>query len=444
MKTGAGAFAVASAGRLIGAAAPSNRVRLALVGCRPNGRGGDLMRNAIRLAREGVDIAYVCDVDSRGREQSAEIIKKATGVEPVKAADLRKVLEDKALDGIMSATPDHWHAPSAVMAMRAGKHVYVEKPCAFCPREGEIMLDVWRQTGKVLQVGTQRRSAPLVRQAMEEIAAERLLGTPRWGRCWFLSKRAPIGRGRECAPPEWLDWDLWQGPAPRRAFRSNVVHYKWHWFRHWGTGECGNNSVHFMDLVRGVLGVEWPQRVVAGGGKVWIPEGDDWEWPDMHNYTFEFPGGKVITWEGISCMAAQPYMGMATGAMVYGDKACVLFRPNNTVEMFDLGGQLIREWKGAKPVGEAKDTSNRQNGGPGDSTLYHLRNFVDCIRANTPDKANANAEIGVKSTFLALAANIAHRTGETVRIDPATGRLAKGSAGADLWAREYEKGWEIG
>ena len=174
------------------------------------------------------------------------------------------------------------------------------------------------------------------------------------------------------------------------------------------------------------------------------PEGDDWEWPDMHNYTFEFPGGKVITWEGISCMAALPYMGMATGAMVYGDKACVLFRPNNTVEMFDLGGQLIREWKGAKPVGEAKDTSNRQNGGPGDSTLYHLRNFVDCIRANTPDKANANAEIGVKSTFLALAANIAHRTGETVRIDPATGRLAKGSAGADLWAREYEKGWEIG
>lgn len=445
IRGGIGVFAIASAERLFGAEAPSNRLRFAIVGCRKGGRGEDLMNNVLgRFGRSaGIDLACVCDVDARACDYAADLVERKSGVRPKKESDIRRVLDNSEIDGVLIETPDHWHAPGAVMAMRAGKHVYVEKPCAFCPREGEILLDTWRKTGRVLQVGTQRRSSPVVREAMADIVRDRLIGNPRWGKCWYMSGRRPIGRGKTVPVPEWLDWDLWQGPAPRTDYRTGIVHYDWHWQRLWGTGECGNNSVHFLDLARAMLGVDYPERTVAGGGKLWIPEDDDWVWPDMCNYTFEFPGRRVLTWEGLSCVNAKPYMGISTGAMVYGDKGSVMFKPNNTAELFDTKGNMVREWTGAEKAETAALNDNRQSGGAGDSTGFHVANFADAIRNATPVKANANAEIGVKSTQLALFANIAHRTGETLRTDPATGALEAGCAGADLWAREYERGWEI-
>ena len=443
VKAGAGAFFVASSERLFGADAPSSRVRFAIAGCREGGRGQTVLDNALKVP--GVDIVCVCDVDSRAMDFAAEAVRGRTGRAPRKERDFRKVLEMWDVDGVISVTPDHFHAYSAVMAMRAGKHVYVEKPCAYCPRECEVIRETWRETGMCFQMGSQRRSRPGYIQALREVREGNLVGETRYAKCWYNTRRGPIGRGKAAAVPGWLDWDLWQGPAPREAFRDNVVHYNWHWFRKWGTGECGNNSIHFVDVARWCLGAEWPERVVSSGGRYFQPTGQDWEWPDTQTVGMEFPGGKLITWEGTSCVNANPYMGVGTGCMVYGEKGTLYFMEGTEVRLYDGDGKFVREW-GTMPKADRRDVidfSNRAGGGPADSTAFHFANLVDCIRANAPERAASNADIGTKSTMLALLGNISLTTGEAIRVDPATGRMLNKGAAESLWSREYAKGWEI-
>ena len=221
--------------------------------------------------------------------------------------DLRKVLEFGDLDGIISETPDHFHAYSAVMAMRAGKAVYVEKPCCFCPEEGQILMRVARETGAVLQVGSQRRASVTYRAAFDYLRETNAIGEMRFAKAWYLANRESIGKGRKAAVPEWLDWDLWQGPAPREEFRDNIVHYNWHWFRKWGTSEMGNNAPHFADVSRWALGLdEFPESVQCAGG-LQFPKGGDFEWPDIFNASFKFPGNKLITFELASHCREKPY-----------------------------------------------------------------------------------------------------------------------------------------
>ena len=439
VKAGVGAFAIAAAGRALGAEAPSNRVRLALVGCRQGGRGAAVVQRAMQVP--GVEIAYVCDVDSRAMDFAADMVEKKSGVRPKKEKDLRRILEDMSVDGIISETPDHWHAWSAVMAMRAGKAVYVEKPCAFCPQECHTIIDTWKRTGMVFQMGSQRRAALPFQLAAEEVRSGKLIGKPIWGKTWYMTRRESIGRGNRVEVPEWLDWDLWQGPAPREVYRDNIVHYNWHWFSGWGTGECGNNAVHFVDVARWCLGVEWPSRVTSTGGKYWLPKDDDWVWPDTQNVTWEFPDSKLITWEGLSCTNIKPYLGVSTGAMIYGSDGSAFFGPSANVIVYDKKGSVVRKWDATgKTV--ITNTDDRSGGGWADSTLEHMTNFVDCIRARTPSKAFAHADIGAKSTFLALAANVAQRCGGTIDVNPITGSL-KTPRAAMLWGREYAKGWEL-
>jgi len=339
IKAGTGAFFIAAAGKAIGEGAPSNRVRVAVIGCHEKGRGAAILKVLAKVP--GIEVATVCDVDSRARDFAADFVQKSSGNTPKKEKDLRKVLQDKQLDAVISETPDHWHALSAVLAMRAGKHVYVEKPCAFCPREGEIILETWKKTGMVFQMGAQRRSSAAFLAAVKAIRDEHAIGSPKWGKTWYMTRRAPIGKGADIPVPDWLDWELWQGPAPRENLRDNLLHYNWHWFRNWGTGEAGNNSVHFVDIARWCLGVDYPERAVSSGGKYWIPADTDWEWPDTQNISWEFPGGKLITWEGLSCANIKPYQNVSTGAMIYGDQGCAFFSPGGQVEIYDLKGKNV-------------------------------------------------------------------------------------------------------
>ena len=434
----AGAFFIAAGGKAWGDNAPSNRVRFALVGCHRYSRGLRVATTVVGLP--GVEIAVVCDVDSRARDFAAKLLGEMSGVTPRKEKDFRKVLEDPTIDAVISETPDHFHAWSAVMAMRAGKHVYVEKPCAYCPRECEIIMDTWRKTGKVMQVGSQRRSTPQYIEAIAAIRSGSLIGKAHWGRCWYNTIRKPIGRGRPVDPPAWLDWDLWQACAPREGFRDNLVHYNWHWFRKWGTGECGNNSVHFVDVARWALGVDYPERVTSTGGKFWMPDDQDWEWPDTQMISCNFPGGRFLTWEGTCSAKVDRFMGTGTGAVVYGDAGSVQFLPSDEVKVFDNNGKLVRKWNADPERAKILDTDNRR--GTKDTTDLHFANFVDAIKANDPMKACANAEVGVKSTMLALLGNVSLDIGEAVCLDAETGRLLGGRA-KNLWSREYEKGWEL-
>ena len=438
IKTGAGAFFIASAGSAFGAMAPSNRVRLAIVGCHAKGRGFTVMKGAMKVP--GVEIACVCDVDSRARESAADYVLKATGVKPKMEKDLRIVLEDREIDGIISETPDHFHAYSAVMAMRAGKAVYVEKPCCFCPEEGRILMREAKETGAVIQIGSQRRSSPTFKSAIEYLKETDVIGEMRWAKAWYMSNRKSIGYGKPSAVPEWLDWDLWQATAPREQFRDNIVHYNWHWFRKWGTSEMGNNAPHFVDVSRWALGIDsFPEAVMSSGGKL-FDKGGDFEWPDIFNTSFVYPGGKLITFELTCHCNEKPFMGVGTGAMVYGTKGAAFFGPSDNVKVFDENSKLIREWSVSSSDAGANTPISTTNPTAGLDVL-HLTNFVECLRAKDP-RTNTDAEQGVKSSVLPLLANIATDVGETLHLDPATGAPTS-RVGADKWTREYEKGWEL-
>ena len=436
IKAGTGAFFIATAGKVFGAAAPSNRVRLAIVGCHRNGRGITVMRAAMQVP--GVEIAWVCDVDDRAREFAAAEVYAVTGVKPRKEKDLRKVLEDKELDGIISETPDHFHAYSAVIAMQAGKAVYVEKPCCFCPAEGQILMRVAKETGMVLQVGSQRRASLSYRSAFGWLKETGAIGEMRYAKAWYFSDRKSIGEGKKTAVPAWLDWDLWQACAPREDFRDNIVHYNWHWFRKWGTSEMGNNAPHFVDAARWALGIDTFPETVQCAGAQYFPKGGDFEWPDVFNASYKYPCGKMIAFEMTCHGRSKPPFDAQTGAVVYGEKGSLYLGPSDDCAVMDETGKIVKEWSagGVEKVGTISLTNPTAG-----LDVVHMTKFVDCLRAKD-QRTFASAEVGVKSSVLPLLANIALDCGETLHLDPKTGDCLS-KAGADKWVREYEKGWEL-
>ena len=246
LKATAGASAMlVGASNLFGADAPSNTVRIAMMGCHAKGRGFQLMKALLSL--QGVEIATVCDVDARAQNAAAAEVQTRTGKTPKKEVDIRRVLEDKTIDGVVCAAPDHWHAPAALMTMKADKAIYVEKPCAHNPHEGELLVEAAAKYRAVFQMGNQRRSSVIYQNVIKEIRGG-VIGEPRFARCWYATQRAPIGKGKAAPVPEWLNWDLWQGVAPRREFHDNYVPYTWIG-HHWGTGECGTTP-RIVDVAR--------------------------------------------------------------------------------------------------------------------------------------------------------------------------------------------------
>ncbi|MCG8442856.1 MAG: Gfo/Idh/MocA family oxidoreductase, partial [Caulobacterales bacterium] len=230
---GAAAFAsfaqsAASRAQVSGA---NDRINVAVMGVRSR---GDALVRSFALS-PNCRVTGVCDVDSRELARiQGEMAENGWGA-PAADADVRRLLEDPDLDALVIAAPDHWHAPATLMALDAGKHVYLEKPCSYDPREGELLVAAQAGAGKVVQMGNQQRSSP---ETIALIAAlrEGVIGAPYHVYTWYANNRGSIGNGQTTAPPDWLDWELWQGPAPRAEYQDNLVHYNWHWFWHWGTG----------------------------------------------------------------------------------------------------------------------------------------------------------------------------------------------------------------
>src|SRR3989440_1389933 len=241
----AGLGLVASPGFPSWLESPGETVRVAVMGL--NGRGTVLARTFARAAHAAV--AYVCDVDSQVVAKSVSAVAGVQGKPPKGLGDFRKALEDKDVDALVIAAPDHWHTPAALLAMQAGKHVYVEKPCGHNAREGELLVEAQRKHRRVVQMGTQQRSAP---RSMEVIQAikEGAIGQPYLARAWHANTRATIRRGKVAPVPTNLDYELWQRPTPHTPYHDNVVHYNWHWFHRWGTGEICNNGTHEIDVAR--------------------------------------------------------------------------------------------------------------------------------------------------------------------------------------------------
>ncbi len=405
---------------------PSERIRLVSIGS--NSRGLALAQATAKL--KNVEFVYVCDTDSRVIDKTSAEISKITGKKPKGLPDFRKALEDKSIDGVIIATPDHWHAPATIIACQAGKHVYVEKPCSHNPAEGELMVQAARKHNRIVQMGSQRRSWDHMQEAVAELHGG-IIGRVFFAQGWYTNNRPSIGIGKPAAVPSWLNYDLWQGPAPRTAYKDNLIHYNWHWHWTWGTGEALNNGTHEVDMMRWGMQADYPTRVTSGGGRFMF--NDDWETPDTQTITWEFPGNKAFTWEGRSCNNL-PVEGSGRGVIFFGEKGSMVIPGGNGYKVLDAKNKLIKEVK------DLTTTDKTNTVGPGEALdAVHLQNYLDCIRSGK--SPNADIETGRKSTLLVQLGNIAIRTHESLDIDTQTGH-PKSEEAMKLWSRSYEPGWQ--
>lgn len=394
-------FSAKSYANIVGA---NEKIRMGAIGV--NSRGMALATNFAKQPQ--CEVTYICDVDSRAVTKCIDAVNKAVGYTPKGEKDIRKMLEKKDVDAVFVATPDHWHAPAALLAMKAGKYK------------------------RVLQMGNQRRSWPNVREGIMALK-EGVIGNVHYGKSWYTNNRASIGIGKPVAVPDWLDWDLWQGPAPRAAFKDNYVHYNWHWFWHWGTGEALNNGTHMMDLLRWGLDLEYPVKVDSSGGRYYY--NDDWEAPDTQNINIEFPGKKYISWEGRSCNGRH-IQEQSTGCEFYGDKGTLFITGGDSYIIYDDKNKIIKEEKSRIEI----DPRNLMN--PAEQLdSFHLQNFFNAIQKG--EKLFSDIDSGHKSTLLVQLGNIAQRTGRTLNIHPQNGHILKDAEAEKLWSRTYEPGWEM-
>lgn len=410
----AGAAAgLALAGQATPARAAANEK--VVVGIMGLSRGAALADHFAKLKES--EIKYLCDVDRERLAKCAKAVEQVTGRSPELITDFRKILDDKSVDALVCAAPNHWHAPATILACKAGKHVYVEKPCSHNPREGELMVEAARKYQRAVQMGTQRRSGVGTREAIKRLQ-EGAIGRIYLVRAWYNSARGSIGQGKPAQVPSNLDYDLWQGPAPRRDYLDNLVHYNWHWRWHWGNGELGNNGVHTLDLCRWGLGVDYPVRVTSSGGRYCYD--DDQETPDTQTVAYEFEGKRMITWEGMSCHRRQ-----VAFILFYGEK-----------------GTLDLESDGHFTIYDDKDKEVSKFKSPGLGHVEHVVNFLNAIRDGKPLALNTEIAEGYKSTLLCHLGNIAQRTGRALTCDPANGHILNDPQAMQFWSREYEKKWE--
>jgi predicted dehydrogenase len=402
----------------------SEQVVVAVMGL--NGRGTVLGKVFARTPN--ATVGYVCDVDSQVLAKGAAAIAGLQTTPPKAIADFRRALDDKSVDALVIAAPDHWHTPAAILALQAGKHVYVEKPCGHNAREGELIVAAQRKHQRTVQMGTQQRSAERSIELVQALK-EGLIGRPYLARAWYANTRGTIGRGKEAPVPTNLDYELWQGPAPRTPYRDNVIHYNWHWFHRWGTGEICNNGTHEIDVSRWMLGVDACTRVVSTGGRYQFD--DDWEFTDTQEVTFEFAGGKTIIWQGQSCNGL-PTFGRSRGVAVLGTAGSVVVDRDGYV-VYDPKGQVIRQVAAAKPSDPLNVVADDE------ATGTHIANFIDAVRTGAP--LHQPISEGAKSVLLCHLGNIAQSTGRALRTDPASGRIVDDADAMKLWQREYAPGW---
>ncbi len=411
----------------------NDRVTVGVIGT--GGMGSNHTR--MLAGRKDVAVAYVCDPDAERLDKAAKSVVEAGGAEPKKVKDLRKVLDDPAVDAVWIATPDHWHGPAAILACDAGKHVYVEKPCSHNIREGRLMVEAARRKNRIMQVGTQSRSSEHVIKAMQALR-EGVIGEVLVAKAWNSQRRGNIGKGKPGEPPSNLDYDLWIGPAPMVPYQSNRLHYGWHWWYDFGTGDMGNDGVHDIDLARWGLGVETqPSTVTALGGKYVFD--DDQEFPDTQYVIFEY-----------QAPPGPPPMGLTKGGL--SQKKQLIYEHRIWSPYFQEGhenGNAFYGTKGVMVLGKKdgwKVTLEGNKPGPSMSGTFNLpahhNNFLDCIRGNK--RPNAAIEIGHLSATLCHLGNLATRFARTLHFDPKSEQITGDSEAGKLVRRSYREGhWAV-
>lgn len=425
--------AIAGAGLTVGLPAYANsqiigandRVNVAVFGT--NSRGNSL--TGTFATAENCRVYGIGDVDTRAIEKGQKTVIDKGGKKPKGKQDFRRFLDDKRVDAVVIATPDHWHAPMAMMALDAGKHVYLEKPCSHNPAEGEMLVEKQAKSGLKVQMGNQTRSSISLNEAVEEIRSGDLIGRAYAAKAWYANARKSIGDHNFTEVPDWLDWELWQGPAPRQEFDALLVHYQWHWFWKYGTGELLNNGTHEVDMARWALDVGFPEQVASTGGRYHFD--DAWETYDTQLASFEFPDGKQIHWDGRSCNG-MPIHQRGRGTIVYGTEGSVLMDRGGYI-VYDLRGKEIRNVKE-----EGKSVSMGTSGG-GSLDDLHIRNFISAV--NSDEALASPINDANPSVTICHLGNMAQRTNSILKCNTKTGMPLDNAAAQALWKREYEPGW---
>ena len=419
-----GALGATLASPAVRAAGADQRTVVGLIG--PGGMGSGHLRLLAR--RPDVQVAYVCDVDRRRMQAAAREVESATGKAPKAVSDLRHVLDDGQVDAVVIATPDHWHAPASILALDAGKHVYVEKPCCHNIREGRLMAEACKRSGKRLQVGTQSRSTRFVKEAIDRVHRGEI-GEVLVAKAWNSQRRGSIGKASPSEPPEYLDFDLWLGPAPTVPYRKNLLPSTWRWFHDFGCGDIGNDGVHDIDVALWGLGVDTdPATAACIGGKYFFD--DDQQFPDTQYAVFEYPSTdrhrrtrqlvfEQRTWS--------PYVqeGYENGAAFYGTEGVLILGHSKGWKLYGPRNELRAEGSGSADL------------------AAHHQNFFDCIR-DKQKALNADIGAGVRSATIVHLGNIAARLGRVLHFDAQSGKCVNDEQANQLVGRTYrEQHWAI-
>ena len=402
----------------------NERVRVGLIGC--GGQGSNLGGFFSGL-KQHVDLVAVCDPDTSHLEKAKNTFGATQAV-----SDFRKLLDDTTIDAVIVATPDHWHAPAAIMACDAGKHVYVEKPCSHNLREGRLLVEAADRNKVVVQHGTQSRSNPLFVDAIQMLR-EGIIGEVLMARAWNVQRRGNIGHKQPSAVPPGVDYEQWVGPAEMLPYQENRFHYNWHWWFNFGTGDTGNDGAHELDIARWGLGVEThPTRIVALGGKYF--QDDDQQFPDTQTAVFEYPGNgnvgqqKQLIWEMRLWSTNYPY-NVDSGVEFHGTSGKLFVSKRGKLELLNERNEK---------VGDPKPKQTATN-----PVANHQLDFIDAIKNSR--QPNAAIAIGHLSASLCHLANIATRAGGAIQFDPATEKIVGNDAGSKLLSRVYrsEGHWAI-
>jgi len=408
--------------------APGDTVRIAAIGVggqgdRLGGRGRDDINGFSKLTN--VEIAAVCDVDQRHLDYGVDLVVKNGGRKPQGYTDYRKLLEDKSIDAVFIATPNHWHALMAIQACQAGKDVYVEKPCSHNVFEAKQVVAAARKYDRMVQQGSQIRSSAAVQEGIRHLR-EGLIGDVYLGRGLCYKWRDTIGRTPPSPVPAGVDYDLWTGPAPKHEFTLNRFHYNWHWFWDYGNGDLGNQGIHQVDIARWGLGVKYPVKVSAMGGHFMFD--DDQETPNTLNCAFEFDdNGKrklmefeVRHWESNhEAEILERNSPNTIGDIFYGSKGYL------AVDSYIS----YKSWLGK----EQQPGPARREGGD------HYQNFIEAVRSRKRESLNSEIEEGAISTVLVHLANISYRVGRTVHFDSKTMTCVGDPEANRYLTREYRK-----
>jgi predicted dehydrogenase len=394
---------------------------LGVIGC--GNQGSAHLRSLITL--KDVDIVCVSDIDET---RLAAGVKLSGGAKP--EGDFRRILDDKSIDAVTIATPDHWHTPIAIMALAAGKNVYVEKPCCHNIREGQLLREAAHNSGKIVAHGTQARSSPSMNQAMK-LLRDGVIGDVLQAKCWNWQLRKDIGHLKPSAPPSNVNYDTWVGPAEWMPYQANRFHYDWHWWFNFGCGDMGNDGIHEFDYALWGLGVDThPTTVSAAGGKYFFD--DDQQFPDTQQITLEYASnGKVgqrrmLVFEQRLWSTTYPY-NVDSGAEYFGTKGKMFISKRGK---FEIRGERNR------PL------DVHLNSAPQSAVVENHRNWVDCIKSgNVP---NANVDIAVRTAIAVHLGNIATRLGRTIHFDPTSERIVGDEDATKLVSRKYREGGHWG